>query len=117
MIIPRSARVLRALVQPETIVRAFLKKFSLGSFEFRMAFDAFDRPWYAHGMYEAARLGVMLRKPAISVIEFGVAQGDGLVALEALARDIRKRFDIQVEIFGFDSGDRKSTRLNSSHLG
>src|ERR1017187_4758151 len=105
MIIPRSARVLRALVQPETIVRAFLKKFSLGSFETRMAFDAFDRPWYAHGMYEAARLGVMLRKPAISVIEFGVAQGDGLVALEALARDIRKRFDIQVEIFGFDSGE------------
>src|ERR1017187_8524876 len=105
MIIPRSARVLRALVQPETLMRAFLKKFSLGSFEFRLAFDAFDRPWYAHGMYEAAKLGLKLGLPAVSVIEFGVAHADGLAVMEDLARQIRKRCGVKLELFGFDSGE------------
>src|SRR5262249_5196981 len=89
----------------ETLFRACLKKFSLGSFEFRLAFDAVDRPWYAHGMYEAAVLARKLKLPGISVIEFGVAQGSGLVAMEDLARHIRKKVGVQIEIFGFDSGE------------
>lgn len=105
MIIPRSAQIARAMLEPETLVRAFLKRCPLGSFEFRLAFDAFDRPWYAHGMYEAARLGAKLGLSAISVIEFGVAHGDGLAAMEDLARKIRKTFGIRIEIFGFDSGE------------
>ena len=105
MIIPRTAKIAKAIMEPETLVRAFLKKFPLGSFEFRMAFDAFDRPWYAHGIYEAVRLGLMLGLPAISVIEFGVAHGDGLAAMEEIAREIRKKFSFQIEIFGFDSGE------------
>jgi hypothetical protein len=70
-----------------------------------MAFGAFERPWYAHGMYEAAQLGVRLGKRAISVVEFGVAQGDGLAAMEDIARDIRRMFKIHVQIIGFDSGE------------
>ena len=110
MIIPRTAKIARAVLEPETLMRAFLKKFSLGSFEFRMVFDAFDRPWYAHGMYEAARLGLKLGLPAISIIEFGVAHGDGLAAMEDLAREIRKKFSLQIEIFGFDRGEGLPTR-------
>jgi hypothetical protein len=105
MRIPRTAKILRSVIEPETLMRAFLKKFSVGSFEFRMAFDAFDRPWYAHGMYEAATLGVKLGLSAISIIEFGVAFGDGLAAMEDLAREIRKKFGLQIEILGFDSGE------------
>jgi hypothetical protein len=116
MTIPRSAKAVRALVQPEVLVRGLLKKFRVGSLEFRLAFDAFDRPWYAHGMYEAAQLSVMLRQPAMSVVEFGVAQGEGLVALEAIARDVRKRFNIQVEIFGFDSGEGLPTHRDYRDL-
>jgi hypothetical protein len=110
MIIPSTAKLARAILEPETLMRAFLKKFSLGSFEFRMAFDAFDRPWYAHGMYEAVRLGLILGLPAISVIEFGVAHGDGLAAMEDIAREIRKKFSLQIEIFGFDSGEGLPTQ-------
>jgi hypothetical protein len=104
MIIPRTAKVLRALVEPETVIRTFLKQFSLGSFEFRLAFDAFRHPAYAHGIYEAARLALLLKQPAISVVEFGVAQGSGLVAMEEIAREIRKKYKIQIDIIGFDSG-------------
>jgi hypothetical protein len=110
MIIPRSAKIAKAVLEPETLVRAVLKKFSLGSFEFRLAFDAFDRPWYAHGIYEAARLAMMLGLPAVSVIEFGVAHGDGLAAMEDIAREIRKKFGIGIEIFGFDSGEGLPTQ-------
>jgi hypothetical protein len=105
MTIPSTAKLAKALLEPETLMRAFLKHFSLGSFEFRLAFDAFDRPWYAHGMYEAAVLGRELGLPAISVIEFGVAHGDGLAAMEDLARQIRKKVGLQIELFGFDNGE------------
>lgn len=104
MITPRSARIVRALLEPEALVRALLKKSRIGSFEFRLAFDAFDRPWYAHGIYEAASLAQKLGLGAISVVEFGVAQGNGLFAMERLAAEIRERFNLQIEIFGFDSG-------------
>jgi hypothetical protein len=116
MTIPQSAKALKALVQPETLVRAVSKKFSLGSLEFRMAFDALDRPWYAHGIYEAARLGVLLQKQAISVVEFGVAQGGGLVAMEQLASEIGDRLKIKIEVFGFDSGEGLPTHSDYRDL-
>jgi hypothetical protein len=56
MIVPRSAKMLKALVCPEIPIRTFLRRFPLGSFSFRLAFEAMERPWYALGIYEAARL-------------------------------------------------------------
>ena len=86
------------LVRPEILVRAVLKKFALGSCELRLAFDAFDRPWYAHGIYEAARLAQGLGLPGITAIEFGVAHGSGLVAMEVVAAEVRKHLGVQVQI-------------------
>jgi hypothetical protein len=116
MIIPRSARLLRALMQPETVVRGFLRRVPLGSFEFRMAFDAVERPWYAHGIYEAAQLALRLGLPAISVIEFGVARGAGLVAMEELAGHIEKALNIRIKIFGFDTGEGLPTHQDYRDL-
>ena len=104
MTIPRTARVLKALVRPEILVRAFLKHAPVGSLEFRLAFDAFERPSYAHGIYHAARLGRLLGHRAISVIEFGVAGGGGLVAMEDLAAAVGSRLDVRVDVYGFDTG-------------
>ena len=102
---PRSAFVARAFCRPEILLRAVLKKLSLGSLEFRLAFEAIDRPWYARGIYEAACLAQSLKEPAISVIEFGVAQGNGLVAMEKLASEIGKHLGVLIHTFGFDSGE------------
>jgi hypothetical protein len=49
-------------------------------------------------------LAKRLRLPAISVIEFGVAGGVGLIALEKLAEEVGKAAGIQVTVTGFDSG-------------
>ena len=41
---------------------------------------------------------------AISVIEFGVAGGNGLVALEKTAERVEKLVGIRIEVYGFDTG-------------
>jgi hypothetical protein len=104
MIARRSTRIVRALLRPEVLFRQVLRRFSFGSFEFRLAFDAVDRPWYGHGIYEAARLAQRLKEPAVSVIEFGVAQGEGLVAMEKLASEVQALLGVNIQVFGFDSG-------------
>ncbi len=40
----------------------------------------------------------------ISVIEFGVGSGDGLVELERIAEKAERGFDIRIDVYGFDSG-------------
>ena len=41
-----------------------------------------DRPWYDYNIYQAANLARKLSIPKISVIEFGVSAGNGLLNIE-----------------------------------
>lgn len=116
MVIPSGAKALAAVLRPEVIVRAALKRFHLGSLEFRLAFDAFERPWYAHGVYEAARLAVRLGEPAITVMEFGVASGNGLIAMETVAEEVSRRTGVRIDVFGFDNGEGLPTQSDYRDL-
>jgi hypothetical protein len=49
-------------------------------------------------------LAKALNYPRISVIEFGVAGGNGLLALERIAEEAEKIVDISIEVYGFDTG-------------
>ena len=42
---------------------------------------------------------------SISVIEFGVAGGRGLLALESAAEQVSRYFGISISVFGFDAGE------------
>ena len=55
-------------------------------------------------LLHAARLARALRIPRISVLELGVAGGNGLVALEAAAGPVERLLGVGLEIFGFDAG-------------
>jgi hypothetical protein len=101
---PKSALAVKALLQPHFLAKAFISKFSLGSFEFRLALDALRRPWYGYGVYHAAWLAERLRIPRIVVLEFGVAMGDGLVELERMAQEVSKISSTQIQVVGFDTG-------------
>jgi hypothetical protein len=101
---PFSARLLRSLLRPEILVRQMVKKFEIGSLDFRMAMQALDRTEYAFGVKQAVYLAAKLKIPAVSVIEFGVARGAGLMALERYALEIGKANGIEVEVYGFDLG-------------
>lgn len=60
---------------------------------------------YARAVWAAAHEAKMLGLKAISVIEFGVAGGNGLLALEFHAREIGRLLDIEIQVYGFDTGE------------
>lgn len=62
------------------------------------------RPFYTWGVLQGAHLGKALGVDRISVIEFGVAGGNGLVALERIAERVEPILGIGIDVFGFDTG-------------
>ncbi len=76
----------------------------LGSFCCRLRAEAFARPYYAYCVYHSADLAKKLGYTEISVIEFGVAGGNGLVELERYAREVATEIGIGIQVYGFDTG-------------
>jgi len=72
--------------------------------ETRSLWDAAERPQYLFGVLRAAAQAKREGKPSVSVIEFGVAEGYGLLALQAHAAAVGKEAGINIEVYGFDSG-------------
>jgi len=62
------------------------------------------RPSYAYCTYHAADLARRLGIPRISVIEFGVAGGNGLIFLRDFAARVQQALGIEIEVYGFDTG-------------
>ena len=65
---------------------------------------AVKKPSYAWGVLHAAHLARALSTERISVIEFGVAGGNGLRALEDVAEKVENVFELGIDVYGFDSG-------------
>jgi hypothetical protein len=61
-------------------------------------------PHYLWGTMCAAELAAGLGYGRISVIEFGVAGGNGLLELERHASWVQKRSGVTIDVIGFDSG-------------
>ena len=59
---------------------------------------------YARIVWAAAEEARKLNLKEISVIEFGVAGGNGLIALEFHAAEIGRLFGIEIFVYGFDTG-------------
>lgn len=74
--------------------RAFYKSFLLLEF--------LERPHYAYALYQAAQQALALNYKTISVIEFGVAGGNGLLCIERHAAVLSRMLGISFEIYGFD---------------
>jgi len=98
------AKFARALVCPEYALRQVVRSLSIGSVDFRLSLQALDRPQYAFGVKQAIYLASKLKHSKVSVLEFGVAAGDGLLALEAYGAELGRRAGVQVEVYGFDTG-------------
>jgi len=96
-------RVLRRLTQVPG-VRPLWARFPVGPVDLRVRFGVFPRPHYAYGVYSAADLAKRLGATAISVIEFGVAGGNGLLALESIAACVSEYIGIRISVTGFDCG-------------
>jgi hypothetical protein len=62
------------------------------------------RPQYLWPLLLAGRIAKALDIPRIAALEFGVAGGNGLLALEAASSAATDLTGVDVEIFGFDTG-------------
>ena len=62
------------------------------------------RPQYLWGTLLAVRIAAALELPRVSVLELGVAGGNGLVALERAAEVAERLSGVGVDVVGFDTG-------------
>ncbi len=88
-----------------TVARILIRDRALGSYEFRYGIGALHRPNYAYLVFQAAKLAQRLGQERVSVIEFGVAGGEGLLAMESHAENIEKMFGTKIDVYGFDTGE------------
>jgi hypothetical protein len=79
-------------------------RFPVGSVHSRMYHGVLPFTHYAYGTYWSAFLARQLSIPRITVVEFGVAGGRGLVALEDVGRQVSRELSIGIDVVGFDSG-------------
>ena len=63
------------------------------------------RPMYAHGVRKAVELAGALGHRGVTVIEFGVGTGGGLLALARHARHYAAESGLAVRVVGFDSAE------------
>ena len=66
--------------------------------------NAEARPQYAYCIYHAGLLARSLGYPSMSVVEFGVAGGNGLVNAEYHAAQTEATTGVKIEVYGFDTG-------------
>lgn len=62
------------------------------------------RPNYTWAILQAAYQAKKLGMPRISVVEFGVAGGNGLLALENAAELVEQKMGVEIDVYGFDTG-------------
>jgi hypothetical protein len=95
----------RALLNPGRVLEHLWDQISPPPFLEGLKWDKLERMSYAYGLYQAALQAKALGIPAISAVEFGVAGGNGLVALEKYAEEVEKETSVRCHVFGFDMGE------------
>lgn len=70
----------------------------------RLVLGSMPRIYYSYCAARAANLAFSLGYKEVSILEFGVAGGNGLVALEAIKEIIERYLPIKIRLFGFDIG-------------
>lgn len=89
--------ILRIFGYEKPLRVAFLKYLSL-------IFKTF-RPHYETILLESAKEAKRLGYKEISVLELGVAGGNGIISLENYKKKITKLTGVEINIFGFDYGE------------
>jgi hypothetical protein len=85
------------------MLRVYRRYFAL-PVETEVALNWTRRPSYAYCTYHAADLARRLGIRRISVIEFGVAGGNGLLFLKEFSARVQQALGVEVEVYGFDTG-------------
>ena len=76
---------------------------ALGRFETKVAFDLVIRQSNAFCLLEAARFARRRGYDAFTAMEFGVANGAGLLNMAVIAAEVTKATGVRIELAGFDN--------------
>ena len=79
----------------------FVKLF--GNYEKQIEWDLILKQQHSYGIMKAAKLAKELKIDSMTVIEFGVANGTGLINIQSICKKITKLLDIKFNIYGFDN--------------
>jgi hypothetical protein len=79
-------------------------KLQVGSVRARVDYGIFPYSHYAFGLYWGAVQASLLGLSAMTAIEFGVAGGRGLIAMERASAEIGTALGVDIDVVGFDSG-------------
>lgn len=92
------------LVEPIhlNLISLFIAAF--GSFKSKVDYDLVVRPQHAWGLLRAAEWAKFTGVSKLSAIEFGVANGTGLINLAKIAEQVTKATGVQFSVYGFDTG-------------
>lgn len=110
--------VLRRLLQRDKLERVFVERLTeplhlnvlaafvwlFGSFRMKVAFDLVVRQQYAFPILHVAERAREFGKQGVTIIEFGVASGAGLLNMCKIAQHASKSTGIEFQVFGFDTG-------------
>src|ERR1700691_3379659 len=98
------AQLSRPVPMRTLVLRKLLRKYKFGSFETRLRAGAVNRPNYAWCLFYAAQQARLLGYKAVTVIELGVAGGNGLVCLCELREEVMAALGVEIYLVGFDAG-------------
>ena len=93
------------LIAKNSFLKRLLNKTSFLSFEAKYNLGILNNNYnYAHLVFEAAKAAKSLGMNRISIIEFGVAGGNGLIQFEDISAKVEKYTGVSIDVFGFDTG-------------
>lgn len=84
------------------LIKKIIRSFFFLKAKTIVSLNASTRPHYAYCVYNAAILAKKLGYKSFSIIEFGVAGGNGTYFLEKFCEKVRLELNIEIEIYGFD---------------
>ena len=108
-----NTKILRKVLQQGGIISLLIKRFLKALvknkiYNFKIStlieLNLTERPHYLYCIYNAAILAQRLGLRKISIIEFGVAGGNGILFLESFVKNIKAEIGVEIEIYGFDLG-------------
>jgi hypothetical protein len=94
---------------PMRVIAQKYVKYFVSSVRTQANWDTSRRPNYLLGVLKAADQAREEGISKILAIEFGVAAGNGLVALQDIAEAVERETGIAIEVVGFDSGEGMPT--------
>jgi hypothetical protein len=75
-----------------------------GSYRRKIMFDLVIRQPYAYSIMKATETALQLGVRKLTIIEFGVGAGGGLMNICRICDNLSRRYGMEYQVFGFDTG-------------